>query len=614
MILSLSGYSQQEVELADTLGPELLITHSKSPISLKSSYKPSITISKQEIDAHALDDVSSLLDQQVGISVNGAFSNPGKDKSLYVQGAGGAYTLVLVDGLPVTDPSGIGGSFDLRNFSLSQIERIEVIKGGQSVLFGSDAVAGVVNLITTQSKGSDFSAVINSSIGSYGHKNVRAGVDMPIAKHLKFHIDGSYASSNGISEALDLARVGFDRDGYSRKTLNTSLHWKPHKRINFTPFFRLSSFDGDYDGGAFTDAADSFKADLLQTGFTSSYKSGNNQINLSYIYNGTDRFFDSALFGASAFNGRFHHLDIYSNLKIDEQNTLTIGLNAQEHITQDLGANQSSSLISPYASWLLQPDERTNIEIGLRYNKHDTFGSNVNTSIGGSHWVSSNIKLFTYWATSFKAPNLFQLYGQFGANPDLNPQIGRSFNFGVVLKELGVFGTLEASVFERNIKQLILYDFNSGYQNIAKQNDRGVELSVVKKYVHMSYDFSYTYLVGEQENSINTKQVSNLYKRPKHQIDGSVTFYYAQKNRLKFNLRYVGSRNDLYFDNATFLNEAVVLDKYVIGNLYLDYFLSGAKIKFFGEVRNLLDTQFQEVAGFSTMGRNIIIGFSVRLD
>jgi len=149
-ITSVFVFCQDDTVFTDSLTQELVITHSKQPISILDTHKPIDVISAEEVRRYGIDDISSLLDSRVGLSVVGARSNFGKDKSLFLQGASGEFTLILVDGSPLTDPSGIGSSFDLRSISLSQIDRIEILKGGQSGLYGTDAIAGVVNLITSK--------------------------------------------------------------------------------------------------------------------------------------------------------------------------------------------------------------------------------------------------------------------------------------------------------------------------------------------------------------------------------------------------------------------------------------------------------------------------------
>ena len=127
---------------ADTLDlGEFVVTASKIPMLEKETTKPVTIIDAEEIRRSAGKTLSELLNSQNGVLINGSFSNPGKDKAVYLRGASTQYTLILIDGFPVSDPSSEGGAFDLRLIPLSNVERVEIVKGSMSTLYGSDAIA-----------------------------------------------------------------------------------------------------------------------------------------------------------------------------------------------------------------------------------------------------------------------------------------------------------------------------------------------------------------------------------------------------------------------------------------------------------------------------------------
>src|SRR5574339_590324 len=156
--------AQQDTSLLD----EVVITANKYPNKTSLTGKVVTIITKEQLEHSGGKDLSQILTEQAGIYIGGANSNAGKDKSLYLRGAKIEHTLITIDGVPVYDPGGIGSNFDIRNLSAGQIERIEILKGSQSTLYGSDAIAGVINIITKRTELKSFGA---NSLLSYGSNN-----------------------------------------------------------------------------------------------------------------------------------------------------------------------------------------------------------------------------------------------------------------------------------------------------------------------------------------------------------------------------------------------------------------------------------------------------------
>jgi len=152
----------------------VVITASKMPQSERETTKPVQIIDRAEIEKNAGRNLSQILNQQSGIRVNDSFGAPSNGRILYLQGAAATNTLILVDGLAINDPSGTGGLFDLRLLSTENIDRIEILKGSQSTLYGTDAIAGVINIITRKG-GDDLLAVT----GNYHMVHLRHSAEAP---------------------------------------------------------------------------------------------------------------------------------------------------------------------------------------------------------------------------------------------------------------------------------------------------------------------------------------------------------------------------------------------------------------------------------------------------
>ena len=182
VIISNQLLAQQDTSLLD----EAVVTANRFPNKTSLSGKVITVITRAQLEQSGSKDLAQVLSEQAGISIAGANGNMGKDKSVYLRGGYVAHTLITIDGIPVYDPSGIGGNFDIRNLSLAQIERIEILKGSQSTLYGSDAVNGVINIITVGHKTN--SAQTNNtqaglSYGSYDTWRVQAAVNGTAKKY-----------------------------------------------------------------------------------------------------------------------------------------------------------------------------------------------------------------------------------------------------------------------------------------------------------------------------------------------------------------------------------------------------------------------------------------------
>ncbi|HEX3166696.1 MAG TPA: TonB-dependent receptor plug domain-containing protein, partial [Chitinophagaceae bacterium] len=203
---------EQDTSLLD----ELVITANKYPNKTSLTGKVVIIITKEQLERSGGKDLSQILTEQAGVYIGGANSNAGKDKSLYLRGAKVEHTLITIDGVPVYDPSGIGSNFDIRNLSVDQIERIEILKGSQSTLYGSNAIAGVINIISKKPTSSQLAGTGLLSYGSYNSFKGNANINRK-TKALEYSLSYEYFETEGITEAIDPTGIGnFDKDGFNR--------------------------------------------------------------------------------------------------------------------------------------------------------------------------------------------------------------------------------------------------------------------------------------------------------------------------------------------------------------------------------------------------------------
>jgi len=607
----------------------VVVTASKIPQSRRETTKPVQIIERAEIEQNAGRNLSQILNQQSGIRVNDAFGAPSNGRILYMQGAAATNTLILIDGLAINDPSGTGGLFDLRLLSTENIERIEIIKGSQSTLYGTDAIAGVINIITRKGERGALNGSGKLSYGSFDTFNAGVGLNGTLTDGVQYNMNYGRESSEGFSAAENQGDTGsFGNDGFEMDSFFGRLDITPVSNLTISPTLRYSNYRGDYDGGAFIDANNEFSLDMLNPGLQVEYSADRLRINGDYSFTATNRTFINS-FGENEFEGRFHNADFYGNYKISNHLQFLTGLNYQDFIipsseemvsdgqgnTQIVTIPQKdSNIYSPYVTLYLEDWKGLSTELGYRLNSHSEYGSNSTYSFAPSYRLTNQVKLFASVTTGFKAPTLDELFGPFGANPDLQPQKSLYTSIGAETYILDQSLKFSGQYFIREIEDLIIFS-PIGFINRDRQNDQGIELSadwiVNSKFTLGAW---YNYLDGELTTLEDGGEVTsdNLIRRPSHSIGFRTAFQPVKSLSVRLNGEYNGERNDLYFNPANgFAAEDVKLDPYLLVNMYADYSLFNERMSLFIDIKNLFDSDFTEVYGYNTIGTTIQAGVTV---
>lgn len=599
---------------------EVIVTATKFAKSSTETGKVVTVIDRVQLERSAGKDLAQLLNEQVGIVVNGAYSNAGKDKAVYMRGAGNAYTLILLDGIPLNDPSGInGGAYDLRLLSLDQVERIEIVKGSQSTLYGSEAMAGVINIISRNAGVKPIQAQAGLSYGSFNTRRGNAAV-MGSTDVLDYNVSYQKMKTDGISEALDEANAGFDKDGAVQDAIQAAVGIKPMGNFSIRPFARYNRFNGDYDAGARTDDRQSnFETALFNWGASSQYTFKKGSVQALFGKENSDRTFNSA-FGKFEYKGIFQHAEVFGRYNVNEKTQVIAGLNHQSWklVEQTSPATEeSTTIVSPYASLFLKPITNLSVELGTRFNSHSQFGSNATYSFNPSYLINKQAKLFFNLSTGFKAPSLTQLYGQFGANRDLKPERSRSTEAGVQWFSPNGKLNMRAVWFDRKLEDVIIYTGAFRYDNFDQQQDHGAEWEAeVSLYRWMKLQANYTYVTGETQTSRNNQpvEIRGLLRRPKHTLSMQAGFTCGENWFASITAQHFAKRQDQFFDLTDFSTQSVELDSYTLVNVYLENKMANNRVKCFVDVKNLLDADYEEIFGYSTFGINATVGVTLQLN
>jgi len=610
-------YAQQTDSLKTHNLDAIVVTATKFPKAQGETGKVLTIIDEDQLRRSAGKDLAQVLNEQVGLVVNGANSNPGKDKAVYLQGASTAYTVILVDGIPLNDPSGFGGAFDLRMLQLDQIERVEILKGSQSTLYGSDAIAGVINIITRKDdQNKPIGLFGNASYGSYNTRKGTLGVNGG-TKIIGYNASYTHYVTDGITEARDsTGSAGFDKDGLEQNAWQGNLNIKPTESLSLRPFFRYTKFDGKFDSDAFTDDPQlRYKSTMLTTGLTGQWDFKNGALNALYSFERTKRDYNYA-FGPASYDGHFHHGEIFANYNVTSHVQALAGLSYQNWQMDDgvVSGDSAVNIISPYVSALLNNLGGFYMELGGRYTHHSTYGDNFTYSINPSYRLQDWGRIFMNYSTGFKAPTLSQLYGQFGANPDLKPEKSKSFEEGIQLFFLNKKLDVRVTTFWRRVEDVIIFS-GSGYRNADQQTDHGIEVEpgarITDRFTLRGY---YAYVTGKVTTRVGDRDSSynNLIRRPKHSFGLTASYQITPRLFASLNFKTFSKRSDLFFDPVTFAQRQVTLDAYQLLDLHVSYTFFDNRLTVFADARNILNQEYQEVYGYNTMKFNADAGVTFR--
>jgi vitamin B12 transporter len=637
------SYSQDSAS-SKTLD-EVVITTTKYPLKTSETGKVITVINREQLERSGGKDLSQLLNEQAGIAIAGANSNPGKEKAIFLRGAKPEYTLIIVDGVPVYDATATASNFDIRMLPLDNIERIEILKGSQSTLYGSDAIAGVINIITRKGGNKTFSPFAGAGYGTYDTRKLNAGVNGSKGI-INYNAGVSHIETNGISEANDKFNVGgFDKDGYEQNSFNAGLGVN-FKFIKINPYLRYSKYNGNSDADVFTDDKDySFNLRNIQAGVKNEIFFGSAKINVLYNYTDTRRNYlnDSLIksfvfdgYSKGYYNGQEHFVDAYVHVPLVDNLSFTGGVDyrnantsseytsiykyeydgniySDTYISNINSDSAKQNQLGIYGS-LAYRVQAFNIEGGLRHNHHSVYGNNAVFNVNPAYAINKNLQLFVNISSAYKVPTLYQLYSEY-RNPvtSLKPEKAITYEGG--FKYSKAFFKSRVTVFKREVKNVIAFytdpnTYASYYINQDKQNDWGFEIEPSFNFNKLQVVLSYSHVDGEVTTNNGVKDTSyfNLLRRPKNMFNASVNYQFTKKLFASAGLQSFGKRADVDFSTSS----SVKLAAYTLVNFYAEYKILES-LRIFADLRNIGNTSYVEIFGYNTQGFNLYGGFRVSL-
>lgn len=623
---------------------EVTLTANKYSIKTTETGKVVTIINRQDMEHAGSRDLAQVITEIGGVFINGYSSNGGKEKNIYLRGAKVEYTLITIDGVPVYDATGIGSNFDIRNIPVDNVERIEILKGSQGTLYGSDAIAGVINIITKKSGSKPISFSGTTHYGTYDNWRANASINGKI-KFFDYNIGYTYLNTKGFSEAEKPANSTdfFDKDPFKENSLQANFGIQANEQWRIQPFFRYSKFAGSIDEDAYTDALDFTNENKnTQAGVRNILHLGKTSVNLIYQLTNTNRhYLDDSLQHSSYYS--YNNQSYSSNEHFAEafivhpfhSFKLTAGSDIRSSYT-DYSAVQKN-VYSPfierpsfsgdsvkqrqasiYAALNYEAKSFT-IEGGGRLNNHSEYGSNFAFNINPSYFIQKRVKVFSNFSSGYRTPSLYQLFSVYG-NKNLEPETSRNIEGGIQYFTKDEKANLRATYFNRKIKNVIAFFFNSttfqsNYINQDEQKDHGIDLEAsIKLSDKFQLKAMYNFVDGEISTKQNGKDTTyfNLLRRPKNNFNFFIGSQVSKAFYLNAQLNAIGERKDLYYD-ASFVKHDVVLKSYVLLNIYSEYQFIQNRLKIFVDLRNVTNKKYSDIVGYNTAGFNAYCGVHFRL-
>jgi vitamin B12 transporter len=621
--------AQQDTLVLD----EVIFTATKMEQKQSHTGKVVTIITKKQLEKSAGKSLAQVLNEQAGLIIAGAYNAPGSVQTVFMRGASSGRTLILVDGVPVNDPSMINQEYDLNYISLSDVERIEICRGAMSTLYGSDAIGGVINIITAK-KNIKAPVQVEAS-GGFGNLNTARNhvqVSGKIRNRLAYITRYSKLSTDGFSAAHDPNHTGtFDKDGYDGNTAGALVQYQIIPSLSLRTFIHHSRYRAAIDAGVFRDDKDfTLRNHEWSGGGGFDFKKGKVSFAGHYRYGHIKRnYLDDSLhapgfvkFASDRYNAISHVADVYGNIRIKDWLTVLAGtdfrrgtMNQQYVSVSSFGPfsstfeNKSLHQVSLYGSLFFHAAaHKLNIEAGGRINEHSRYGLNSTFTFNPSCKINDRWRVFGSLASGFKAPSVFQVYDAFSGNEDLKPETSLHYEAGV--QQLHEVFSSRVVFFHRDIKNGIDFDYvNFKYFNFVKQKVNGAELEMtVRPATSWQMTAHYTFLSGE-EHTQSRKNFSDttyrhLLRRPKHHLNLNAGVQLTPAIYLSLGGKSVGKR----YDTGGYMSDDVLLGSYFLLNAYAEY-RPGKHIKFYAAAQNITGKKFFDIRGYNAIPFLISGGF-----
>ena len=633
-------FSQEKiVEKTDVQGlyklSDVVVSATKTQTSTIELASSITVVDSAEIANRNSANVFELLKNEYGISFTRQ-GGAGTLSNIYIRGGNSDHTLVLIDGVEVnlnSDPSNV---YDFAFLSTDNIQSIEILRGPQSTLYGSNSLAGVINIITKKGAGKpNFSLLAEA--GSYKTYKTSLGMNGNIT-NFNYSVTLGRSESEGFSAASE--RYGnFEKDGYVKDNISARFGYDFAETAEINVFMKYNNSKSDYDqfGGKFGDDPTyvfdqeefSFRSECKLHLFEGKWKQ---KIGASIFRNIRKYNFDVSEYNSassrSSYDGRKIKFDWQNNFNLIENHLFTFGLETEKEETVSeyyyfstffnsvsLFPQKESNTFGIYLQDQFKYGQNTFGSAGIRVDKHNKFGSAFTFRLAPAYIIwETGTKLKATLGSGFKTPSLFNLYDPAFGNPDIKPEKSVGFDAGIEQFLANDMISVGVTYFQNYYKDLFGYDQNYKTINVKKAKTNGIEIYFTTKLIDdFIFKLNYTFTNAKDLSDGILDESRKLIRRPEHKIGGYVSYNFSRSSNVNLELIYVGKRDDLIFDNTTFTSSRIKLEPYLLLNLATHYQLTEF-LRLNLRLENILGTDYEEVYGYATPGFSIYGGIKLSLN
>ncbi len=571
-----------------------------------------IVITKEELEQNRITSLDEALNKlgNLFMTNNGG---PGKSTSFFLRGMDNKRVLVLIDGVRYNNPTAIGAAAEYSKIMLFDVERIEIIKGAQSGVWGSDASGGVINIVTSKTK-KGFSAAGSIEQGAYNTTFAKAKVGYG-DKRYDVTLAASYYNTDGYS-AVEPTKsdpnygkryddLGLEKDGYKNKSVRLKVGYNITQKDRIEASWNRIDSKLYYDSFAGVAGDSPIPNQTVTNNFYSivlKHKDSLNDIKLRYNLSTFDRE-EVGTWGSSTYKGSTQEIKLDDTISYRDASFVRVGASYSEFKQEDITPNTTKSykatsfFVTNSNIFATFAKNKLVLTESLRYDNYDAFDDALTGKLGAKQFVYHDYYISANIATGYNAPTLNELYGQYGANPNLKPE--KSLTSDVTVGN-NIFWI---TAFYNEITDLIEYDLNTWQyvQTSGTSKFIGAEAGFEDYFYHDMFGVKllYTYVKTKDANG------DSLARRPKQQADAFLSYYLAQKFEATLHGQYVGKRYDKKAEQGAQTGD------YFIADLTLNDKVT-KNLTLYAKIQNLTDKYYQTVDGYATAARSVYVGMSLK--